>query len=49
MEALKAAYTYGEQWLEQCIEYIYNNFIFLDKYLKENIPQISLVFLMEHI
>lgn len=41
MEALKAAYTYGDQWLEQCIEYIYNNFIFLDNYLKENIPQIS--------
>lgn len=41
MEALKAAYTYGDQWLEQCVEYIYNNFIFLDNYLKENIPQIS--------
>ncbi|MEG0283414.1 MAG: MalY/PatB family protein [Erysipelotrichales bacterium] len=37
LEAVKAAYTYGESWLEQVIDYIDNNFKFIETYLNENL------------
>ena len=38
-EALIAAYTHGEEWLEQLLEYINENINFTMEYLKKNIPE----------
>lgn len=38
-----AAYSYGDDWLGQLIEYIDGNIKFLDNYLKKNIPQIKMI------
>ncbi|WP_312651218.1 MalY/PatB family protein [Aminipila sp.] len=39
--ATEAAYKYGEEWLSQLIPYLEQNMLFIDQYLKENIPQIK--------
>jgi len=39
--ALQAAYTYGDEWLEQLMDYIWNNVKFVDEFLKSNLPQIK--------
>lgn len=36
-----AAYTHGNEWLRQLILYIDGNIKYLEKYLKENIPEIK--------
>jgi cystathionine beta-lyase len=38
--AVEAAYTYGAEWLEQCLEYIQGNIDYVDNYLKSRIPRI---------
>lgn len=38
--AVEAAYTYGAEWLEQCLEYIQGNIDYVDNYLKNRIPRI---------
>lgn len=39
--ATEAAYKYGEDWLKEVKEYIWENIQFTDKYLKEHIPQLK--------
>lgn len=39
LAAVKAAYNEGEEWLEQLLVYLDNNFAFMDRYLKENLPK----------
>jgi cystathionine beta-lyase len=41
--ATQAAYEKGLNWLSQMLNYVENNIMFVDKYLKENIPQIKVV------
>ena len=41
--AHEAAYTYGEEWLEQLLEYFEGNIKFIDEYLKENLPKAKMV------
>lgn len=41
--ACQAAYTYGEDWLQQAKAYIEDNIKFIDAYLKQNLPQIKLL------
>jgi cystathionine beta-lyase len=41
--AAQAAYTYGGEWLDELIEYLTSNLEFVDKFLKENLPQIKLI------
>ncbi len=41
--ATEAAYRYGEEWLGQMLKYIEQNILFLDDYLKNNIPPIKAV------
>ena len=41
--ACKAAYEGGEQWHEECKEYIRGNLDYIRGFLKENIPEIRLV------
>ncbi|MED4584530.1 MalY/PatB family protein [Brevibacillus choshinensis] len=37
------AYQYGEEWLEQVIDYVQGNLDFLGRYFQENIPQIKVI------
>jgi len=41
--AFEAAYTYGEEWLEQLLKYLEHNVSVVDKFLKSNIPQVKLI------
>ena len=42
-EALKAAYNHGEVWLTQVLRYIEENFLFLQDFFAQNIPEIVVV------
>ncbi len=41
--ALQAAYDHGEEWLKQLLEYVYHNVTFVREYLRQNIPQITMI------
>lgn len=41
--AAESAYRYGEEWLEQVIDYLQGNLDFLVRYFQENIPQIKVI------
>jgi len=38
--AAKAAYQYGGEWLRQCKDYVYDNYVYIKKFLAENAPEI---------
>ena len=38
-----AAYTHGEEWLEQVLGYVQANIDFTEKYLKEHVPGIGMI------
>ncbi|MCD8165839.1 MAG: PatB family C-S lyase [Bacteroides sp.] len=42
-KTVEAAYTYGEEWLEQLLAYIQENVNYLDKFLKEQAPKIKAI------
>ena len=37
-EALTAAYTHGDQWLKECLDYVYENMCWLKEFLSQNLP-----------
>lgn len=39
--ALKAAYAHGEKWLEAVMDYIEENFKYLNEFLMENLPEVK--------
>ena len=41
--ALEAAYNHGEEWLEQVMDYIEGNLRYMEEYVAQHIPQITLV------
>ena len=41
LTAMEAAFTHGEEWLEQLLPYISANFDYVVDYLNKNIPQIK--------
>jgi cystathionine beta-lyase len=41
--ALQAAYDHGEQWLEKLLEYLEGNLAYLEEYVAEHIPQLTVV------
>ncbi|MDR1373253.1 MAG: PatB family C-S lyase [Dysgonamonadaceae bacterium] len=41
--ATEAAYTHGDEWLRQMLKYLEENILFVDSYLKKNIPQIKAI------
>jgi len=41
--ALQAAYDHGEAWLEQLLDYLDGNLAYLERYVAEKIPQMSVV------
>lgn len=43
MAAVEAAYTHGEAWLDELLVYLQGNVTFVRDYLRENMPQITLV------
>jgi cystathionine beta-lyase len=41
--ATQAAYENGKDWMQQMLRYIESNILFVDNYLKKNIPQIKAI------
>lgn len=41
--ALEAAYTYGEEWLEQLLDYLQENINFMKEYIEENMPELNVI------
>lgn len=41
--ALEAAYTYGDDWLAQLMDYLWGNYLFLEAYLKANLPEVAVM------
>ena len=39
--AVEAAFRYGEEWLEQLLAHLEGNVLYVEKFLKENIPEIT--------
>lgn len=39
--AVEAAYTKGDEWLEQCLAYVQANIDYVEAYLQENLPAIQ--------
>ncbi len=37
-EALTAAYNHGDQWLKECLDYVYENMCWLKEFLSQNLP-----------
>lgn len=40
-EGVKAAYTHGTEWLNQCLDYIVKNIDYVDEFLKTHMPKIK--------
>lgn len=41
--ALEAAYTHGDEWLGQLMIYLQDNYSFLEKFFKENLPKVKVM------
>jgi cystathionine beta-lyase len=42
-EAMKAAYTHGEKWLDELISYFEGNVLFIENYINEHLPNIKVI------
>ena len=42
-DAVKAAYSNGTEWLDQCLAYIQSNIDYVDDFLKKNAPKIKVM------
>ena len=41
--SLEAAYNHGEEWLEQLMVYLEDNYRFLESYFKEHLPECPVI------
>ena len=41
--ALEAAYSNGDEWLEQMLDYLWNNYLLLEKFMKEHLPRVKVM------
>lgn len=41
--ALEAAYTHGDEWLGQLIQYLQGNYTFLEEFFKKNMPEVKVM------
>ncbi len=41
--ALEAAYKHGDEWLEQMLDYLWENYIFLENFFKKNLPKVKVM------
>jgi cystathionine beta-lyase len=42
--ASEAAYTFGNDWLDQMLDYVKSNIVFVDDFLKSNLPQVKMIY-----
>ena len=42
--ASEAAYTFGNDWLDQMLDYVKGNIDFVDEFLKSNLPQVKMIY-----
>jgi cysteine-S-conjugate beta-lyase len=41
--ALEAAYVHGDEWIEQLMEYLWNNYLLLEDFLNRNLPKVKVM------
>jgi cystathionine beta-lyase len=41
--AFEAAYNHGDKWLDELLEYLWGNVLFIEDYLNSNIPSIKMI------
>ena len=41
--ALEAAYTYGDKWLEQMMDYLWENYLLLEDFFKNKLPKVKVM------
>ncbi|NLB25916.1 MAG: putative C-S lyase [Bacteroidales bacterium] len=41
--ALEAAYSYGDEWLNQLLDYLWNNYLYLKKFFNNNLPEVKVM------
>lgn len=41
--ALEAAYAHGDEWLGQLMDYIWENYLFLENFIRENLPKVKVM------
>jgi cysteine-S-conjugate beta-lyase len=41
--AMEAAYNYGDEWLGQLLDYLWENYFFLEKFMKEHLPKVKVM------
>jgi cysteine-S-conjugate beta-lyase len=41
--ALEAAYSQGDEWLEQLMDYLWENYFFLEKFMKEHLSKVKVM------
>lgn len=41
--ALEAAYSYGDEWLNQLLDYLWNNYLYLKKFFNNNLPGVKVM------
>jgi len=43
MDAVISAYNEGEEWLEQVLDYIHKNYLFLKEFIQKELPEIDVI------
>ncbi len=41
--AMEAAYTHGDQWLEQLLEYLWENYLYLKDFISRHLPRVKVM------
>ncbi|WP_372931966.1 MalY/PatB family protein [Mariniphaga sediminis] len=41
--ALEAAYTHGDEWLKQLLDYLWGNYLFLEDFFKKHLPKVKVM------
>ncbi|WP_372947312.1 MalY/PatB family protein [Mariniphaga sp.] len=41
--ALEAAYNHGDEWLEQLMDYLWENYLLLEKFMKQHLPKVKVM------
>ena len=41
--ALEASYSHGDEWLTQMLDYVWENYLFLDSFFKTNLPKVKVM------